>query len=383
MKWINVLHIYQPPTQNIEVVNLITKESYSLIADLLESYPKLKITLNISGCLLETLYKNGHQVLIGRFKKLIENDQIELLSSAAYHPILPLIPETEVIRQIEINESLLKKYLHLEEKPKGFYLPEMAFSMSIAKILSNLGYKWIILDKDTHFTGQNYSTDINYIIDNTSLSVIFRDRKYSKTFPPEALVNDYKKIQNETIITAHDGELYGHFHKNDYGYYSKAFSKDEIRTYTVSEYLSSLSKTETIIPRNGSWESTKEELENNIPFALWNDKKNKIHKDLWSFSKLALSVLNKNINDSNYEIARSYYDISLASCSWWWASNKKLGVFSPITWNPTEIEKGVKEALVSIRSLKKVALRDRIKIEGKAHKLIKNIWKKHWKLYSI
>ena len=70
MKWINFLHIYQPPTQTPEIVKQVTEESYQKIAELLERYPKLKITLNIPGSLIEWWAKHGFTDIIDRYRSL-------------------------------------------------------------------------------------------------------------------------------------------------------------------------------------------------------------------------------------------------------------------------------------------------------------------------
>ena len=113
MKWINFLHIYQPPTQTAETLKLVTEESYLKIIELVETYPNFKITLNISGSLLELWVDHGYKSLIERYRKQIEAGKIELVGSAMYHPILPLLEEDEVIRQIELHNDICKKLLGL------------------------------------------------------------------------------------------------------------------------------------------------------------------------------------------------------------------------------------------------------------------------------
>jgi len=385
LKWIEFLHIYQPPNQESGVLDQVVIESYNHIVWLLTKYPNFKITLNISGSLLEQLDGNGYTELIKNLKFLIKQGKIELVSSAMYHPILPLLPESEVIRQIKLNNEIITKRLGLKHQPAGFYLPEMAYSPRVAAIVKALGYQWIILD-EIHFPKKHYNNQIKYQIKNNGLYVIFRNRAYSKSFPPESIVKNIKKLnppiqKNNYLITAHDGELYGHFHKNDYGYYQKAFAHQAIKNILISDYLKTLKTTEQITPRSASWESTELELKKHIPFALWADPKNKIHQKFWALSELAIKTVNQNQSDPNYFWSRKHLDYGLSSCYFWWAAAKRPDSFSPVTWNPTAIEKGLKELTSSIRSLEHLNPRVKLKAEKLYLALIKIIWQKHWKKY--
>jgi hypothetical protein len=243
-----------------------------------------------------------------------------------------------------------------------------------------MGFKWIILD-EIHFPEKEIDTNIKYKIKNNGLNVIFRDRTFSKSFPPESIVNSLDDIKTKHIITAHDGEVYGHWHKEDYGYYKKAFTHKGIKNILASEYLKKLKKTKEITPRDANWESTDAELKNKIPYAFWDDPKNKIHQKLWDLRELAITSINKNENDPNFFWARNHLDNGLASCTWWWAAERQPDVFSPITWNPTEIEKGLKELINSIRSLEKLNPKTKLKAEKIYISLTKAIWQKHWKKY--
>lgn len=373
--WINVLHLYQPPTQSTEVVDLVARESYELIVNILEEYPCTKFTLNISGSLLELL-DIKHTGLIARYKKLLDRGQIELLGTAAYHPILPLLPPTEVERQILLNETIQKNYLGITHRPQGFYLPELAYSSKIAKLIKRMGYKWILLDdNDMH------SSDNLYTIKNTGLGVIFRNKKISNTFPPE-YISEHESEISSPVITVHDGEMYGHRHTNDRGYYKKIFTSNTIKTTTISEYLENLQQKQapkiSLSLDSGNWEMTSDEHAQKIYFGLWNHPHNNIHKKLWLLSKKATALAHTHSTDENYKEVQHRLDKSFASCYWWWASGKKLGVFSPPAWNPTEIEKGVIALLQAVRSIVSLNSKDRISFEKKAAQLRFEIWKKHW-----
>src|SRR6185295_17930864 len=108
---------------------------------------RARLTININGILCELLEKYGGQDVLDNIKKLLKSGVIELTGSAKYHAFLPLLPESEIERQILLNETTLKKYFGTAWKKSGFFSPEMAYSKKVARVAASLGYKWIIVDE--------------------------------------------------------------------------------------------------------------------------------------------------------------------------------------------------------------------------------------------
>ena len=388
IKWINLLHIYQPPYQDKEVIKQISQESYERILDILQRHKNAKITLNIQGCLTEQLIENGFLDIIEKIKKLAEKGQIELTGTAKFHPLLPLIPKKEIIRQIELNNKINKEAFGEIYNPKGFFLPEMAYSKEVAKIIYNLGFKWIILDEISLLNPQNPKiikpqNNIKYFINDIGLQVVFRDREISKTYVPESILDLLNNNNSDqTIITATDGELYGHYHNNQTDF-EQVLESNLIKTQTVSEYLDSLNNNENNIewidPIASSWESSLEEITRGIPYFLWNNPNNPIHQKLWEITNTAIDLMEKYSNDPNFYWAQRHLNYGLASCTFWWASAKKFHGLSIESWNPEEINKGVNQLLKSVRSLESAPKEKKIEIEYLAAEVKKNIWEIHWK----
>ncbi len=372
MPWINFLHFYQPPTQDRKVVEGINKESYEHIADILNNNSQWRFTLNITGCLLEQLEEYGCSAFIRSVKKALEEGRIELVGSAKYHAILPLLPEKEALRQIRENEKTLKRYFGEAYKPRGFFFPEMAYGQNIARLIEKEGFEWVILGEPAYPGKVDWKK--RYKIKGTDLTAVFNDRNISKTYVPRTVL----EMEAEDIIfTATDGELYGHHHKDKEGSLEKAVK--EVRTMTISEMIDGLSDIEEVEPRPSSWESTEEELAAGIPYALWADPENPIHKKLWVLTREIIKAVEKNVNDNNYEWARRHLDRALASCTFWWCSKKKPSPFCPVTWNPDEVEKGLNELIKAVRSLDSLSKEKKIKFEKKYFNIKKMVWEEHWK----
>lgn len=381
MYWLNFLHLYQPPTQDRQLIEKVDNESYKPLINILTKFPNYRITLNITGCLLEMLEAYGRTSVINVIKKLLDKEQIELVGSAKFHPILPLIPDEEVKRQIRINNETLKKYFGELYKPKGFFLPEMAYNKNIAKIIEDEGFQWIILGELAYngkFNTVNW--DKGYTIKGTDLKVVFNNQKISKTFVPETILKLSKEENPPNfIITATDCELYGHHHKDREDILTNLLTNGhQVTTLTISELFEKYETFEKVKPLASTWESTEEELKKNIPYSLWNDPENKIQTKLWRITYDIIRIVNKHKNDPNFYWARWHLDRSLASCTFWWCSRKKPSPFCPITWNPDEIEKGLNELIKALRSIENLPKKEKIKFEKQYFNIKKLIWQEHW-----
>lgn len=381
--WVNLLHFYQPPTADQETVIEATEKSYQRIVGALKKNPKIKFTLNLTGCLLEKLEKAGCRNLIADLKYLHDKRRIELTGTAAFHPILPLLPEREIRRNIEINQKILKKFFGGNFRARGFFLPEMAYGAKTAGIIADLGFNWIALD-EISAAGKLNKLDYHklYLEKNTGLKIFFRQRLISKSYLPETIFNLLRQNYQGLILTATDAELYGLRHNDPRRAFEKLLGRREIKTLTVSEFLAGRREKVRLAPLASSWESTAAELKRKAPFVLWHNDKNKIHQLLWRLANLAIAAVNQRQADANYSWARFHLDRGLSSCTFWWASARDFKLFSPVSWNPDEIERGLNELIKSIRSLAEPKTKaTKIAAEKLYIKIKQLIWQKHWRYH--
>lgn len=382
MLWLNFLHLYQKANADAYVIKEATELSYRRLLKALEKNPRSKFTLNISGCLFLRWDELNYFEIIKKIRILAAKKQIEITGTAAYHPLLPLIPAREAAKQIKENETILKKYLEI--KPAGFFFPEMAYSAKAAKIVKSLGYQWTILD-EVAVAGKLNRTDCGQIyLEENGLKVILRQRKLSESYVPEAIAGLLKKEEKPALaITATDGELYGLRHTDPTGKLEKLLKERSLKTLTISAYLQKQQESRKIKLLPSAWTSSEEEVKKGLPFRLWSDKKNLIQKKLWELARLALWSSEKYRGDKNYDWARWHLARGLASCTFWWASGKDFReIYGPVSWSPDEIERGAEELIRSIRSLDNPRAR-LLKIKGeKLYISIKKlVWKKHWTYY--
>ena len=354
MKWANFLHIYQPFDQQPDILEAIVAQSYRPILENLRKNKNVRLTLNINGALLELFDKYGYRDLIEIMKEVGLEGRLEFTGCAKYHAFLPFLNKEEIIRQIKMNDETNLFYLGDAYKPQGFFPPEMAFKEELVPIIEECGFKWIILD-EIALNGKTENVDYTklYKIKNSSLMVYFRERRLSNLIMSavvrspatlkEAMVNDLKS--SRYLITAMDGETFGHHRPGLEKLLFDIFSTPEFDLVTISDLPKYYSETIEVLPIKSTWASSPADIEKGIQFLSWSDPENIIHKWQWELLNLVLNqvyTLDKNI--PAYAVTRKMMDSALASDHFWWASAKPW-------WSMEMIEDGAYRLLETLQSM--------------------------------
>lgn len=362
MYWANFLHIYQPPTQKEIWVKRITDESYRKIFSGLLNIKRGRLTLNINGILCEFLDKFGGKDVLENINKLIKSGNIELTGSAKYHAFLPLLPESEIERQILLNEETLNKYFGKDWKKGGFFTPEMAYSDKVAKVAARLGYKWIIMDELGFPSGKKYSPETVYKIKGIDdFSVFFRERNLSFTIlsaqvgtVPTILRYLGPRLGNkEYVITAMDGETFGHHRPGLELLLFDLLNEEKIESAMISDLIGIFRNKEEIEPRDSTWAVTKTDMKEGTPFARWDSKTNVIQQRQWELTNLAVEVANRPPAEKE---TRRLLDESLHSDQYWWASARPW-------WSLEMIERGAHELKFVVLKSANAAAEEKSKAE--------------------
>lgn len=343
MRWANFLHIYQPPTQKEVWIRRITEESYRKIFSGLLNIPQARISLNINGVLCEFLEQYSGRDVLDNIKTLVERGHIELTGSAKYHPFLPLLPTTEIERQILLNEETLNKYFGLSWKKGGFFSPEMAYSRKVAEAAKKLGYRWIIADELGFPSAKGPSPEKTYAIKGLDdFFVFFRDRNFSFAIAsaqigtiPAVLryLGDRIKVEHNYIITAMDGETFGHHRPGLEQLLFDLMKTPEIQSVMISDLIDYFPSLEIIEPKESTWAATKKDLQRHTPFSRWYGQDNIIQQKQWQLTNLAVDLISRSPADAE---GRTMLDKALHSDQYWWSSARPW-------WSMEMIERGAHE----------------------------------------
>ncbi len=380
MLWLNFIHLYQPANSPSYRIKEAVEKSYLRLTKILEDHPNLNLTANISACLLERLHEEKYDSLLNRWQKLIKSGQLELVGSAAYHGFLPLLPESEVVYQIDKQEEITADILQVDVKGGGFFLPEMAYNPKLANLIKSKNYQWLILDEAVLPNNVNYLPAL--IDENSGLQVVVRNRKLSNSYLPDKINNGVGNEDLSLMITATDAELYGLRHEDPTRELEKMLKVSDLKSQSISQFLKQQEDLKTYKLRAATWETDWLKDASN-PFKIWHDKNNKLQSDLWLLANLAIDLGQIFTDDKNYKWYRWHLDRGLASCIFWWASGRDFSHnFGPVAWSPDEVEAGLSDLIKSIRSLRSPDSQlYKLKAEKITNRIQRRLWKTHWRKY--
>lgn len=351
MLWANFLHFYQPPTQKEFWVKKITAECYRVLTKGWLANPKAKVTLNMNAVLTEFLDRYGAQDVIDGLRTLAERGQLEFTASAKYHPFLPLMPEAEIRRQIELNTETNRHYFGDAYAPKGFFPPEMGYNRKVADVVRSMGYDWLIID-ELAYSGKLHDVqwDTRYDLkDGDGFTIFFRERDASfRILSAEVGVSVFsagmllkllgdRVHSNQYLLTAMDGETFGHHRPGLDALLFEMYTVPELESVTLSELRQRLTKRAETEPLASSWALMKKDLEQKTPFSRWQDETNDIHRMQWELTYLAIdSFQHLKPSATSFSKIRSQLDRALHSDQYWWASASPW-------WSIEMMESGAKE----------------------------------------
>jgi alpha-amylase/alpha-mannosidase (GH57 family) len=313
--------------------------------------------------------------IISKYKEKQDNGQIEISISPYYHPILPLIYNTNIAKFAtpnivlptskfnhpeDVHTQIEKSIIYYEKlfgrKPKGMWPSEGSVSEDIIPIIADLGIEWIATDEQILFNTLNmyragdslHHLDILYQPykiekSNRTLNIIFRDRVLSDSigfvyynWDSKIAVDDFMARiyrindvfsksnpgKNCFIPIILDGENCWEYYIND-GWdfltelYSRLSSDKNIKTVTIYDYLTQ-NKPEICLKHlwAGSWI--------NANFGIWigHSEDNLAWTYLNKTRNFLMDYIEKNPDTKNSEnIRKAFEEIYIAEGSdwcWWY-----------------------------------------------------------------
>jgi hypothetical protein len=367
MKLVTLLHFYQPPNQQEDILLRIVKESYLPVTRGLLEIPEAKVAVNISGCLTEMLVASGFEEVLENLKKLASRGQVEFTGSAKFHALLPLLPQEEIERQITQNYETNSKYFGELYSPVGFFPPEMAVSQKLLETIAKLGYKWVAVPQLGYPDGEP-AADRMYKDAQTGMFIVFRNRRISSlilsavSHSSDNLVEETKDLHNRDKywVGVMDAETFGHHRIGHEKFLFDVLKNSFFDSCTVLELLDPANGLPVSVLKSGirpcTWTNEEQDFwldkektkkTSDRSFILWKDPQNPIHTLQWQLAELAINEVHsyKNKSAANYLQARDRLDRALSSDQYWWASAKPW-------WSLEMLEQGAYELKLVLSTLK-------------------------------
>ena len=378
--WANLINFYQPPNCDRAELEQIVNKSYIPLLRIFSQNPKISVSINIPGSTVDLLIRTGFGNQIKKIAELADKGQIEFTLSPRYHPVIPIVADDDVDRQIEGTIKICKRYFGINYNPQGLYSPFLAYTPKVSKAAARFGMKWVAIDESSiPGSGQSDGQDryANLYMDKSAGGVLLmpRHRELSDQLEGNIWARKVPRTSNEFVqnamrgpgndkyfITMVEAEHFGFVTPGRYNLLRSVYGEPKLRAVTVSDLRQHLKRKEFIKPLESSIAVKQNNNRKKNPFLLWQDDGNPLQQMLWQLFNMAVAEI-KNAGskgDPQYTRAREMMDSaaaginwSMLSCSPYWngcyamraADDLALAVFVVIT-SPLK----VKENAIALRT---------------------------------
>jgi len=211
------IHNHQPIGNFDFVFEQAFENAYLPFLKVLKAHPDIRLAQHYSGILFEWLDKN-HPEFVKILKQSVNKKQIEMMTGGYYEPILPSIPEQDIVGQIiKLTNYVIEKTGY---EPAGLWLAERVWEPYLARPIVSAGVKYTVID-DSHFksSGLQEQDLLGYYVtehEGFTLNIfpISEKLRYLIPFqPPEQAFDYLRSLATEDgerlIVFADDGEKFG------------------------------------------------------------------------------------------------------------------------------------------------------------------------------
>ena len=111
----------------------------------LYQFPRINVVIHYSGVLLYWIERR-HPELFVLIQDLLSRKQAELLGGGFYEPMIPVLPFTDRVGQIEMLTTYLRK--QFGKRPLGCRLPDYSWEQNLVVSLNACGMSYTFLDEN-------------------------------------------------------------------------------------------------------------------------------------------------------------------------------------------------------------------------------------------
>lgn len=275
---------YDDRTSNERIIHKVAQKSYlptnQRLLALLQNHPEFKLSLSITGTVLEQLERWAPEALQS-FQDLVATGRVEIVAETYHHSLAFFYSRPEFEMQVDMHRRKVEALFG--QTPKVFRNTELAYNNELAAWAEQAGYKGVLAEgwdpvlgwRSANYVYRPYGTEhIRLLMKNYKLSddIAFRfgDRNWSE-WPLTA--DKFAHWLNETgdaevFNLFMDYETFGEHQWQESGIFDflehlpKQWLKNEgNRFMTVSEACEAFEPADTIdCPQTITWADTERDL---------------------------------------------------------------------------------------------------------------------------
>lgn len=336
-------------TDNAFIARKVAEKSYiptnKILMELINEIPDFKLSISVSGVLLEQLEKYAPEALQS-FKDLIATGKVEVIGETYYHSLSFFYSRSEFEAQIAKQNAILKRLFDIEP-PKVLSNTELAYRNDLGKWCDEHGYTAVITEGWEKYMGWRTSNfvykpphteNVRLLLKNYRLSddIAFRFSNKSWTEWPltaekfTSWVNAYNG-NGDVINLFMDYETFGEHQWKETGIFDflkamphQVLAHPDNKFITLSEEATTLPlRDEVDIPEIVTWADTERDL------TAWigNEMQRETLDLLYKMESEVLATQNEEIIDIWRKLQTS--DHVYYMCTKWSSDGDVHAYFSP------------------------------------------------------
>jgi alpha-amylase len=138
---------YHDPTSNERILHKVAEKSYlptnKKLLELLKANPEFKLSLSITGTVIEQLEKWSPEALAS-FKELVDTGRVEIVGETYHHSLAFFYSRPEFEMQVDMHRRKIEEVFG--QTPKVFRNTEFAYNNELATWADQAGYKGILTE---------------------------------------------------------------------------------------------------------------------------------------------------------------------------------------------------------------------------------------------
>lgn len=275
---------YDDQTSNERIIHKVAEKSYiptnQRLLQMLQDYPEFKLSLSITGTVLEQLERWAPEALQS-FQELTATGRVEIVAETYYHSLAFFYSREEFERQVQMHREKIQTLFG--QTPKVLRNTELAYNNDLAFWADKAGYKGILAEgwdkvldwRSPNFVYQpTYTDNIKLLLKNYKLSddIAFRfsDQNW-EGWPLTAekftgWLNDSGEATNFNLFM--DYETFGEHQWDETGIFSFLYHLPEhwlkgndTSFMTVSEVIDNFEPRDRVdVPDTTTWADTERDL---------------------------------------------------------------------------------------------------------------------------
>lgn len=299
----------------------------------LEAAPRLRLEVALSGAVSLALLRWGEERALQLLAERAAAGQASFLTTACYGAFLPLAPEREASRQLDLSERINREVLgEAVYRTEGLFPPQLGYSRRIAELASRRGAPWVLADALAWHGGAPLPRDRQFSLrGRPQMRVFFVDRALSdEVARGAARVDDLRgwlarplpRTPAYAVVRLPSRSLATEAPR----YLAALASSDAVRPAALHDVLALFPEVEPAEPLASALGTDPSELASGVQFAKWSSPGNEVHALLWKLAQIA-SAEAARLEDAgrggaSFAALRAQLDESLDCAAWRFASGK-------------------------------------------------------------